>query len=336
MSELQGQLDIFGATPKTEAQTPAEGYDAEGRLLNPDYPGDVYAAIATDDADRLRYLAAGIRADFDGARERVLHMGMLLMEARGRCPEGRWLQWVRDEARLPERTAQQAMQLYETFGAQELPEGVTASHLVELLRAPEADRAALMERAAAEGLSTRQLKEEIKQLREEYQKAQVSIHDLHLELEEADRVKDRLQEDVKSAQAERDRMTKQAEDAVKRAKKSDEKRLSLDGALAKANAEIDDLRNRAPETVEVERIPDDVAAELEKLRAENAALKSGQGKPRSNLVEQYVYLVKRFNVAFSEITGLIIDIREEDAAKADECQATLKKVLEGLRGRLGE
>lgn len=336
MSKLQGQLDIFGAAPKAEAQTPAEGYDAEGHLLNPDYPGDVYAAIATDDADRLRYLAAGIRADFDGARERVLHMGMLLMEARGRCPEGRWLQWVRDEARLPERTAQQAMQLYETFGAQELPESVTVSHLVELLRAPEADRDALMERAAAEGLSTRQLKEEIKQLREEYQKAQVSIHDLHLELEEADRVKGRLQEDVKSAQAERDRRIKQAKDAVKRAKKSDEKSLSLDGALAKANAEIDDLRNRAPETVEVERIPDDVAAELEKLRAENAALKNGQGKPRSNLVEQYVYLVKRFNVAFSEITGLILDIKEEDAAKADECQATLKKVLEGLRGRLGE
>lgn len=334
MSELQGQLDIFGATPKAEAQTPAEGYDAEGHLM--DYPGDVYAAISTDDADRLRYLAAGIRADFDAARERVLHMGMLLMEARGRCPEGRWLQWVRDEARLPERTAQQAMQLYETFGAQELPEGVTASHLVELLRAPEADRDALMERAAAEGLSTRQLKEEIKQLREEYQKAQVSIHDLHLELEEADRVKERMQEDVKAAQAERDRMTKQAENAVKRAKKSDEKRREMEGYLANADAEIDDLRNRAPETVEVERIPDDVAAELEKLRAENAALKNGQGKPRSNLVEQFVYLVKRFNVAFSEIMGLIFDIREEDEAKAMECRETLKKVLEGLRAKLGE
>lgn len=336
MSELQGQLDIFGAMPKAEAQTPAEGYDAEGHLLNSDYPGDVYAAIATDDADRLRYLAAGIRADFDAARERVLHMGMLLMEARQRCPEGRWLQWVKDEARLPERTAQQAMQLYETFGAKELPEGVTASHLVELLRAPEADREALMERAAAEGLSTRQLKEEIKQLREEYQRAQVSIHDLHVELEEADRVKDRLQEDVKSAQAERDRMTKQAEDAVKRANKADEKRRSIDGALAKANVELEDLKNRAPETVEVEVVPADVAAELEKLKAENAALRNGQGKPRSNLVEQFVYLVKRFNVAFSELTGLIIDIKEEDDSKAAECQETLKKVLEGLRARLGE
>ena len=334
MSELQGQLDIFGATPKAEAQTPAEGYDAEGHLL--DYPGDVYAAISTDDADRLRYLAAGIRADFDAARERVLHMGMLLMEARGRCPEGRWLEWVKDEARLPERTAQQAMQLYETFGSKELPEGVTASHLVELLRAPEDDRAALMERAAAEGLSTRQLKEEIKQLREEYQRAQVSIHDLHVELEEADRVKDRLQEDVKSAQAERDRMTKQAEHAVKRANKADEKRRSLDGALAKANVELEDLKNRAPETVEVEVVPADVAAELEKLRAENAALRNGQGKPRSNLVEQFVYLVKRFNVAFSELTNLLTDILAEDAAKAAECQETLKKVLEGLRARLGE
>lgn len=334
MSELQGQLDIFGAMPKAEAQTSAEGYDENGHLL--DITPDVYAMVPTDDADRLRYLAAGIRADFDGARERVLHMGMLLMEARGRCPEGRWLQWVKDEARLPERTAQQAMQLYETFGAQELPEGVTASHLVELLRAPEDDRAALMERAAAEGLSTRQLKEEIKQLREEYQRAQVSIHDLHVELEEADRVKDRLQEDVKSAQAERDRMTKQAEDAVKRANKADKNFTSINKKLIAANNEIDDLKRREPETVEVERIPEEVAAELEKLKAENAALKNGQGKPRSNLVEQFVYLVKRFNVAFSELTGLIIDIKEEDDSKAAECQGTLKKVLENLRGRLGE
>jgi len=338
MSELQGQLDmntILGSGQGTvDRGQSAEGYDAEGHLMA--YPEDVYAAIAVEDADRLRYLAAGIRADFDGARERVLHMGMLLMEARGRCPEGRWLQWVKDEARLPERTAQQAMQLYETFGAQELPEGVTASHLVELLRAPEADRSALMERAAEEGLSTRQLKEEIKQLREDYQKAQVSIHDLHVELEEAGRVKDRLQEDVKAAQTERDRMTKQAEDAVKRAKKSDEKRREMEGNLANANAEIDDLRNRAPETVEVEKIPEEVAAELEKLKAENAALRNGQGKQRSDLVGQFVYLVKRYNVAFSEIMGLIMDIRAEDEAKAVECRETLKKVLEGLRARLGE
>lgn len=334
MSELQGRMDIFDTVPKAEAQTPAEGYDENGHLL--DVTPDVYAMVPTEDADRLRYLAAGIRADFDGARERVLHMGMLLLEARGRCPEGRWLQWIKDEARLPERTAQQAMQLYETYGAKELPEGVTASHLVELLRAPEADRDALMERAAAEGLSTRQLKEEIKQLREEYQKAQVSIHDLHVELEEADRVNERLQGDLKDACAARDSMTQRAEDAMTRAKKADEKRRSLDGALAKANAELEDLKARGPETVEVEVVPNDVAAELEKLRAENAALKNGQGKPRSNLVEQFVYLVKRYNVAFSEITGLIIDIKAEDEAKAEECQATLKKVLEGLRAKLGD
>ena len=334
MSELQGQLDIFDTMPKTEAQTSAEGYDENGHLL--DITPDVYAMVPAEDADKLRYLAAGIRADFDAARERVLHMGMLLMEARQRCPEGRWLQWVKDEARLPERTAQQAMQLYETFGAKELPEGVTASHLVELLRAPEADREALMERAAAEGLSTRQLKEEIKQLREEYQKAQVSIHDLHVELEEADRVKDRLQEDVKAAQAEKNRMTLQAEVAVKRANKADKNFTSINKKLIEANDRINELENRAPETVEVEVVPGDVAAELEKLKAENAALRNGQGKPRSNLVEQFVYLVKRFNVAFSELTGLIIDIKEEDDSKAAECQGTLKKVLENLRGRLGE
>ena len=326
MSELQGQTSIDALLRKTDAQTGAEeGYDENGALL--DIAPDVYAAIAADDADRLRYLAAGIRADFDGARERVLHMGMLLLEARGRCPEGRWLQWIRDEARLPERTAQQAMQLYETYGARELPEGVTASHLVELLRAPEADRDALMERAAAEGLSTRQLKDEIRTLREEYQRAQVSIHDLHVELEEADRVKARLQADVKDAQGERDRVAGQAEDAVKRANAADK-------ALTKAKDRISELEARTPETVEVERIPEDVAAELERLRAENDSLRSGQGTARAPKVEQFVYLVRRFGAAFGELTDAIAQIAAEDTAKAWECRQTLIKVMDGLAGRL--
>ena len=51
-----------------------------------------------------------------------------------------------------------------------------ASHLVELLRAPEEDRDALAAKAAEEALSTRALREEIKQLREDHAQAQ-GLHD---------------------------------------------------------------------------------------------------------------------------------------------------------------
>jgi len=335
MSELNGQLDmgalIGGAGAQANPMPKAmEGYDADGALL--DYAPDIYADVAEDAANRLRYLAAGIRSDFDAARERVLHAGMLLLEARGRCPEGRWLQWLKEEARVPERTAQESMQLFETFGARELPENISKSHLVELLRAPEADRDALMERAAADEMSTRQLKEEIRQLREQYQKSQVSIHDLHVELETAERARDSLAGDLKRAEADRDAMAGRMEDAVKRANDQTQRARDAQGELARLKAQAPE-----PERVEVtvEKVPDDVAAELERLRAENEALKSGQGRQRSALVEQFVYLTKRFNVSFSELMGLIVDIRAEDAGKAEECLATFRKVLDALRGKLG-
>lgn len=330
MSELNGQMDmsdLIGGAREAGTLAPVAGYDANGALINPE--ADVYAAVATEDADRLRYLAAGIRSDFDAARERVLHAGMLLLEARGRCPEGRWLQWLREEARVPERTAQESMQLYETFGARELPESISKSHLVELLRAPEADREALMQRAAEEELSTRQLKEEIRALREEYQRAQVSIHDLHVELEDGERTNANLRADLDRAREDREAMAGQRDDAVKRANLQTQKAREAQGEIAK-------LMAREPERVEVpvERIPDDVAAELERLRAENEALRGAQGRPRSSRVEQFVYLVKRFGAAFGEMDALIGEIRAEDAEKAVECRATLIKALDGLKRRI--
>ena len=333
MSELQGQLDMETMLGGNAQEQPMEGYDENGNLM--DYNPDVYAVIPAEDADRLRYLAAGIRSDFDAAKERVLHAGMLLMEARNRCPQGRWLEWLNREAGWPERTARQAMQLYVTYGARELPEAygkLDASHLVELLRAPEEDRDALAAKAAEEAMSTRALREEIKRLREDHAQAQVKIHDLITEQEQmaegARTEKERLEADTKKARADKRAAEARAKDAVARANNNAE-------ALRLANAQLEDLKNREPETVEVVRVPDDVAAELEQLKAELQKYHDGeQVTPVKEIEIKLRISWYQFTQGFEELTKLVGELNQRDPDKGKNYAGAVAKLCDAMKARV--
>lgn len=321
MAELSGQLDMETMLGGNAQEQPMEGYDEHGNLM--DYNPDVYAVIPTEDADRLRYLAAGIRSDFDAAKERVLHAGMLLMEARNRCPQGRWLEWLNKEAGCPERTAQQAMQLYETYGARELPEAygkLDASHLVELLRAPEADRDALAAKAAEQEMSTRALREEIKQLRADHAEAQVKIHDLITEQEQ-------MSEDVRRAKEAQKVAEAQLSDAVARANNTAE-------ALRKAKDKIKDLKAREPETVEVERVPDDVAAELERLKAELQKYQQGETVTPVKEIEiklriEWLHLTQ----GFEGLVKLVGELNQRDPEKGKNFAGAVMKLCDAMKAK---
>ena len=372
MAELSGQLDMETMLSGNAQEQPMEGYDENGNLMdyNPrtgafaqeasagsaglasegcapagractdvqrrDCCPDVYAVIPAEDADRLRYLAAGIRSDFDAAKERVLHAGMLLMEARNRCPQGRWLEWLNKEAGCPERTAQQAMQLYETYGARELPEAygkLDASHLVELLRAPEEDRDALAAKAAEEAMSTRALREEIKRLREDHAQAQVKIHDLITEQEQmaegARTEKERFEADMKKAREAKRLAEARAKDAVARANNSAE-------ALRLANAQLEDLKNREPETVEVERVPDDVAAELERLRAELEKSRANDGEVTHVKEIEIKLRISWYQLTrgFEELLTLVAQLNQRDPDKGKNYVGAVMKLCDAMKAKV--
>lgn len=338
MAELSGQLDMETMLGGNVQEQPIEGYDENGNLM--DYNPNIYAAIPTEDADRLRYLAAGIRSDFDAAKERVLHAGMLLMEARKRCPQGRWLEWLNKEAGCPERTAQQAMQLYETYGARDLPEAYSkldASHLVELLRAPEEDRDALAAKAAEQEMSTRALREEIKQLRADHAEAQVKIHDLITEQEQ-------MTEDVRRAKEAKKVAEAQLSDAVARANNSAE-------ALRKAKNRIKDLEGREIETVEVERVPDDVAKEMERLKAElrkyqenTSSAPAGAPSPQGEGVVTPVREIEiklriewlHLTQGFEGLVKLVGELNQRDPEKGKNFAGAVMKLCDAMKAKVSE
>ena len=328
MSELNGQLDM-NAFMEAEPEAPAEGYDENGNLM--DYNPNIYEVIPAEDADRLRYLAAGIRSDFDAAKERVLHAGMLLMEARNRCPQGRWLEWLNREAGCPERTAQQAMQLYETYGARELPEAygkLDASHLVELLRAPEADRDALAAKAAEQEMSTRALREEIKRLREDHAQAQVKIHDLIVEQEQNVNILKQVASEVEAVREAKKVAEASASDAVARAN-------NTAAALRKAKEKIKDLEEREPETVEVERVPEDVAAELERLKAELQKYQAGETVTPVKEIEIKLRIAwYQLTRQFDELMQLVGEMNQRDPDKGKNYAGAVAKLCDAMKAKV--
>ena len=178
---------------RNSEQGTAEGYDAEGHLINPvQKPSpmgkvdpakpetDEVASIATsaempaDVSARLDVLAGEINAITRHARvvlaSAAVEVGKRLIEARNLVPRGRWTAWLSANVDYSERKAQQLMQLAEEFGERELPGSYAAlglSQMTELLAAPAGDRDALAEKAVDEGLSVRQLRDEIAKLKAE-------------------------------------------------------------------------------------------------------------------------------------------------------------------------
>ena len=287
-----------------------EGYDAEGNLLNIDYPpiqkpspvGEgVSASALTDEvprshspqtsADRLSALATEINAITEQTRGVVisaaLAVGKRLIEARSLCPEGRFGEWLAASVNYSERKAQDLMRLYQEYGRDGvLPESIAAldySKAVALLSAPAEAREALTERASAEELSVRQLQQEIKRLNAEHVKAQMQIDSY---IDQTDKLRDEIrhlddrEQEYDQAIVERDDKIKAAQAAIQREREA-ATLANAKAAAAEASAEElrklhSDAEDRAAKSAQrasdaVNRA-NQVAKDLAEARAKIAAL----------------------------------------------------------------
>ena len=371
MSELQGQMDITGILreqgtgnrEQEERGGECDGYDAEGHLLDYVPPEDV------DDAAKAEALAAEINAIKEQTRGVVisaaLAIGRRLVAARGLVPHGRWAGWLAEHVDYSERKALDMMRLYEEYGKKTMPEAVAAldyTKAVALLGLPEGERAALAERAAAEGMSSRELTAEVARLREEARAKQVRIEALEREAEEkndalraafeaeraagaaeagealrmereagerarataaaANETAEALRKELETAQAARDKETRRAADAVQRANDIHKK-------LIAEKDEADKLRRdlaAAQELIDDRdgAIPDDVREELERLRAGAA-----RGETEAELRAAYKHLLAEFNA----VETLVKKLREEDAEAGAKYAEAMKRACAMMAGR---
>lgn len=243
MNGLTGQMELGDVMQGMAEAGPSgdEGYDAEGRLINPE------PVLTPEATDRLGVIAAEIHAITEQTRGVVisaaLQIGKRLIEAKGLVPQGRWGEWLEANVDYSERRAQDLMRLYEEYGrADAIPDAIARldySKAVALLAAPEEAREQLAEKANDEGLSVRQLNEEIRRLKAEKLKAQMQIEDLQGKIEgqrdEIHRMDDREQV-YDRAIVERDDQLKAANAAIEREREA-AKHAEAKAAAAEASAQ---------------------------------------------------------------------------------------------------
>lgn len=341
MSELQGQIDLnalMGDSEQLKARDMAEGYDAEGHLINPEAEDSEAPTPAAyiEEADRLAVEINAIKEQTRGTViAAALAIGKRLIAAKALLPQGRWLRWLAENVDYSDRKAQDLMRLYEEYGKKTIPQAIAEldyTKAVALLSLPAEERVALAEQAAE--MSTRELQAEVSRLREESRQRQVRIDELleessnfgaaiRTEHEAADRARaeakaagetaEALKKERDEAQTTRDLEIKKAQNAVTRANDTQKK-------LTEAEARIRELEAAPPATVEA--VPADVAAELERLRS------AGQ---RSEAVLKLRLGYERLLAEFKAVAALLDAVKEGDPEEGNRYAAALAAACERMR-----
>ncbi len=341
------------------------------------------AARLERDADRLQRLAGEILAIEEQTRGVVisaaLAVGKRLIEAKGLVPEGRFGEWLEANVRYSERKAQDMMRLYEEYGREgAIPESIAAldySKAVALLSAPVEDREALAEKAQEERLSVRQLQREIRDMKIERAKAQMTIENLEgknaglldeiARLDEHERAYDAAIVREREAAAQADARAKSAEasaeelrklhsdaedraaasaqrasDAVNRANQAAKELAAEKAETARLKAELEarDAESKTVETVEV--IPADVKRELEELRRQ---LAEAQAAPQTSAaagptaVDRFKWFyANQMKPVFDGALALLKEVAREDGKAADAFATAISAGCKRLIEKLGE
>lgn len=149
----------------------------------------------------------------------ILQLGRVFCEAKQLVEHGKWMDWVKDNTGFSTRTAQQFMQAYTRFGSNEKARQIgDRSKLVKMLSLPAGTEDDFLENNDVSDMSTREVEEAVRRVREEMQAeideanaARDAAENRELELP------DGVQKELSRLNGEVDRLTITAEDAVKRA-----------------------------------------------------------------------------------------------------------------------
>ena len=248
----------------------------------------------------------------------AIEIGRRLHEAKCSVPHGCWGDWLAENVDYSERTAQDLMAMYDTYGKSGNPQAIadlSYTQAVILMRLDYERRAELLESGEVAEMSTRELEAEVKRLNAEREKQQVTLAEL---MGEAEKHADELETERKAAQGLRESLSvaranaaaaeSRASDAVQRANEVARENVRI-------AAELEAERQKpapAPVIEQIEVIPPDIERELEILRAK--ADKQEVNECEVLLRDGYRQLVAQFE-AVSRMIGELAEQKPEAAEK---------------------
>lgn len=206
---------------------------------------------------RLDDLAMQAQMFACGAAMNMLQLGRVLTEAKPLVPRGEWIVWVRTNAHMPVRTAQQYMQAYSTFGENREIAQLGPTQIIKLLPMSDEEREELLKENDITNMTTRELDEVIRAQR------------------------DRLRaEAMADAQGAIDRANAERDAAISRAAELEAKGPEIPPELT------EELEQSRTEITRIQQIAKDSLEDAQALRRENSQLKRDIQEQEDILREQ--------------------------------------------------
>lgn len=287
----------------------------------------------------------------------AIEIGQLLFEAKAMVEPGGWGQYVENELPFSHSWANNYMRLYKEYGGEQLSifgnsqatAKLSPTQALELLALPAQEREEFMETHDVENMSTRDLKQAIRERDEAVQAKQVA---------EAQAGQDReklssLQEDLTKAKAAGEAAASEVEKLKTQLAKAKEKKKAAEEALTKAkeNPEIpeslmEELRQQVAAAAAKEATEDlqkkldaataakdaaDQARKAAEQKLEAAEKAAKLANPDTAVLQ---VLSKRFLDEFNNMHNQLKQVLQTDPETGEKLKGAILKTIDQMRGMI--
>ena len=286
------------------------------------------------------------------ALEGAVQIGARLQEAKEQIGHGNFEDWCQENLNYSKRTAERFMKLATEFGGENslLSNTTALSHFsitkaLSLLKVPEEERETFVEEHKIEDMTTRELEEEIKRLKEEKEEAEEEAESLRTGREDAEAEVNKMSREVEELKRQLQDAEKNAVDAAEinilkeklekektKAKEAQEK-LKKEKAVRQEKIDAEIEKRKADMQKEAETKAGKVLQKAEEerkgLQSENEALKRKLANAGNESIVKFKILVDQLQDIFDQCGQCILV--EQDHTRSEKMNAALRQVVEKFR-----
>lgn len=287
----------------------------------------------------------------------AIEIGRLLYEAKAMVEPGGWMDYVEREVPFSQSWANNYMRLYKEYGSEQLSifgnsqatARLSPTQALELLALPAQEREEFMETHDVENMSTRELKQAIRERDEAVQaqeaaEAQVEenrteITQLKADLEKAQQAQSSAAEEVEKLKTQLSKAkekAKAAKDALDKAKENPEipealmEEMRQQVAADAAKEATEDLQKKLDEANAAKDAADKARADAEQKL--NAAEKAAKLANPDTAVLQV--LSKRFLDEFNSVHRQLVQVQQTDPETGKKLKAAIIETIDQMRGMI--
>ncbi len=287
----------------------------------------------------------------------AIEIGRLLFEAKAMVEPGGWMQYVEDELPFSHSWANNYMRLYKEYGGEQLSifgnsqatGKLSPTQALELLALPAQEREEFMETHDVENMSTRELKQAIRERDEAVQAqeaAEAQVEENRAEITQLQADLEKAQQSQSSAAAEVEKLKTQlskakekekaAKEALAKAKENPEipesmmEEMRQQVAADAAKAATEDLQKKL-DAATAEKDAADQARKAAEQKLEAAEKAAKLANPDTAVLQ---VLSKRFLDEFNNMHNQLKQVLQTDPETGEKLKSAIVKTIDQMRGMI--